>query len=107
MSYNHSFFLFFFLSGGKCHDLARVTKNHHYVVHGPYFDPITPPLGVLKSQSRTSTHLGSIPGGSYSTPTLESQLCSCCTRLLFWRFVHTVHPVGVPWAFVHVVHPVR
>ena len=52
----------FFLSGGKCHDLARVTKNHHYVVHGPYFDPMTPPLGVLKSQSRTSTQIGSIPG---------------------------------------------
>ena len=63
------FFFFFFLSGGKCRDLARVTKNHHYVVHGLYFDPMTPPLGVLKSQSRTSTHLGSIPGRvSYNTP---------------------------------------
>ena len=56
------FFFFFFLSGGKWRDMAMVTNNHHYVVHGPYFDPMTPPLGVLKSQSRTSTHLGSIPG---------------------------------------------
>ena len=53
---------FFFLSGGKARDLARVTKNHHVVVPGPYFDPMTPPLGVLKSQNRTSTHLGSVPG---------------------------------------------
>ena len=51
-----------FFSGGKWRDLAKVTKNHHYVVHGPYFDSMTPLLGVLKSQSRTSTHLGSIPG---------------------------------------------
>ena len=58
------FFLFFlfFLSGGKARDLARVTKNHHVVVPGPYFDSTTPPLGVLKSQNRTSTHLGSVPG---------------------------------------------
>ena len=37
-------------------------KNTTIFVHGPYFDPMTPPLGVLKSQSRTSTHLGSFPG---------------------------------------------
>ena len=37
-------------------------KTTTVFVHGPYFDPMTPPLGVLKSQSRTSTHLGSFPG---------------------------------------------
>ena len=70
-------FFFFFLSGGKCRDLARVTKNHHYVVHGPYFDPMTPSfLGVLKSQSRTSTHPGSIPG---RVPTVLPLLFGVCT----------------------------
>ena len=36
-------------------------KTTTVFVHGAYFDPMTPPLGVLKSQSRTSTHLGSFP----------------------------------------------
>ena len=62
-------------------------KTTTIFVHGPYFDPMTPPLGVLKSQSRVPAVLA----------------------LLFWRFecVHAVHPVGIPLAFVHVVHPVR
>ena len=79
---------FFFLSGGKCRDLARVTKNHHYVVHGLYFDPMTPPfLGVLKSQSRTSARPGSIPSWvSYSTPAP------------FWRLYMQYTQLGsLPW----------
>ena len=64
---------FFFFRGGKCHDLARVTKNHHYVVHGPYFDPMTPPLGVIKVTEPDLNSPWEHPrSGSYRTPALES-----------------------------------
>ena len=63
----------YLLSGGKAHDLARVTKNHHVVVLGPYFDSMTPPFGALKSQNWPLTHLESIPSRFPTVhPALES-----------------------------------
>ena len=90
----------FFLSVGKCRDLAGVTKNHHYIVHGPYFDPMTPPLGVLKSESRTSTHLGSIPGRvSYSTPAPFWRLYMQYTQLGISHWGTRGSPRADSWTF--------
>ena len=58
-----SLFCFVFFSGEKARDLARVTKNHRCVVYGPYFDPMTPPLGVLKSQNGPQLTLGAFQVG--------------------------------------------
>ena len=53
-------------------DLARVTKNHHCVVHGPYFDPMTPPPLPRGKCHVTEPDLNSPwehpRSGSYSTP---------------------------------------
>ena len=99
-----TFSFFFFLnsfSGGKCRDLARVPKNHHYVVYGLYFDPMTPPfLGVLKSQSRTSAHLGSIPGRvSYSTPAPFWRLYMQYTQLGISHWGTRGSPRADSWTF--------
>ena len=56
------FFFFFFLVEENGVTWLWSLKTTTIFVHGPYFDPMTPPLGVLKSQSRTSAHLGSFPG---------------------------------------------
>ena len=75
-------FLFFFLHGGKVHDLARVTKNLH-IFEGPYFDPITPPVPFhrvgVTSQNRTSTHLGKAPGQVPAVLPLRFGVCTCST----------------------------
>ena len=78
----------FFFSGGKWRDLAMVTKNHHYICSWPLFDPMTPLLGVLKSQSRPQLTLGASQVGFLQYSRFRVP----------WHFIHAVHPVGVPWA---------
>ena len=59
--YKYTYFFFFSVEENGVTWLWSL-KTTTIFVYGPYFDPMTPPLGVLKSQSRTSTHLGSFPG---------------------------------------------
>ena len=92
------------LYGGKVHDLARVTKNLHVSFKAFISTPWRPPVpfrgvGVM-SQSRTSTHLGSIPGRvSYSTPASFWRLYMQYTQLGSLPLRDKGIPQGWFWTF--------
>ena len=56
------FFFFFFFMEEKCMTWLESLKTSTFLCR-PLFRPHDSPwVGVLKSQNRTSTHLGSVPG---------------------------------------------